>query len=1010
MRASLARSWWNLSDDDKQGNIASRFAKQATEKGRRILTKIDVDKNTVESYGRRSKNQFRRMSSDLDFTGILTKFPVITVILCLVVTAFFSWESGLVDCRKSLTNPEGFCPIEGKSSMNVNGDLEVYLPQGSEVSALLAEVEAVEGWTTNVMVIYVESEIVYVEDEDGNRQAVDGSGRNITEVSTLEQIEKLENVLNPNQNDKGEDNVIYVLSISSVIKEVNSSAGRVAKSFASAASQAVDNEEFSDFINQTIEDNEALFGNYAIPDDQARVDQILDEMPPNALNKLVRDVGTWENEVQIGNKSGFGWNRAVVIIGISDQLRDGNGEEITISEFIEGTQMEIIGLSEANDWDQRGLSMTLTGPVPITNAVTEESFNLFWDVFPIGVVFVAVGLFLFHCDLLQTGRIRFVQGIKVLVISGLPTLCSVFITMGIIGWTNYEVTMTVIIVGPIVLALGVSYGLHITNRYAESKGTPREKMAEALESTGRAVLLSAITTIIGFISLALTPMKPIQTVGYSLAMGIVVVYVMTMIMVPNLTMMLDLKKPSHPPPKAFVSAVSVPINWTKLTLSIFLIAMLISSGISRPNVEENVDLLEMAPEGVGAVDKMKTYSTEFEAGQPGFLLIDADVSASPEIFNTDFKRNDPYNALVGIEELEEKCNQVNQTTAVSIVFLMKAIAVGVDLDGDPINEPIQDNEFVPDQIKELSAIIFDRNVSGNGSFWWSLAVLDQQPTGSVESQSFLINVFYNSLTLEMRNLFISEDYKKSLIYIDMPFMDVKSTERAVSQIDNYAEQDTAAGGVTSTRLIGVASVTIEVNNLVVGSQWDSLFYALLFTVLTLGLVFRDIRYAILTTLPVTFTVFMQWLVMDQGSVSLSLVTVMIGSILVGVGVDFSIHIANRVKELGGSVDAIRIACASTGMSLTEAVTVTIAGMFCAYYIPIPAIAPFIDVIIILLILAAISALILLPAIYTLLVKANISLTGGSGTMAKAAGLRRTLTREQGDIMDATLVMDSQDAW
>lgn len=1000
-----------MSEGEKEGNIASRITNQVTGKAKEIFSNLDLDKNSVESYGRRSKNQVRRISSDLNFTDILTKFPVITVILCLLVTGFFSWESGLVDCRKSLSNPDGFCPIEGKSSMNVNGDLEVYLPQGSEVSELLTRVESVDGWTTNVMVIYVESEIVYVENENGEREAVDGSGRNITEVSTLEQIEKLENLLNPVQNDLGEDNVIYVLSISSVIKEVNSSAGRVAKSFASAASQAVDNQEFSDFVNQTISDNEDIFGNYAIPDDQARVDQILDEMPPNALNKLVRDVGTWENEVQIGNKSGFGWNRAVVIIGISDRLTDDKGEEITISEFIEETQLSIIGLSEENNWDQRGLSMTLTGPVPITNAVTEESFNLFWNVFPIGVVFVAVGLFLFHCDLLQTGRIRFVQGIKVLVISGLPTLCSVFITMGIIGWTNYEVTMTVIIVGPIVLALGVSYGLHITNRYAESKGTPKEKMAEALESTGRAVLLSAITTIIGFISLALTPMKPIQTVGYSLAMGIVVVYVMTMIMVPNLTMMLDLKKPSHPPPKAFVSAVSIPINWSKITLSVFLIAMLISAGISRPNVEENVDLLEMAPEGVGAVDKMKTYSTEFEAGQPGFLLIDADVSASPEIFNPDRdKINDPYRALKGIEELEEKCNQVNQTTAVSIVFLMKAIAVGVDLDGDPINEPIQDNPIVPQQIKELSAIIFDRNVTGNGSFWWSLAILNEQPTGSKESQNFLINVFYNSLTLEMRNLFISEDYEKSLIYIDMPFLDVKSTERAVSQIDNYAAQDTATGGVTSTRLIGVASVTIEVNNLVVGSQWDSLFYALLFTVLTLGLVFRDIRYAILTTLPVTFTVFMQWLVMDQGSVSLSLVTVMIGSILVGVGVDFSIHIANRVKELGGSVDAIRIACASTGMSLTEAVTVTIAGMFCAYYIPIPAIAPFIDVIIILLILAAISALILLPAIYSLLVKANISLTGGSGTMAKAAGLRRTLTREQGDIMDATLVMDSQDAW
>ena len=31
-------------------------------------------------------------------------------------------------------------------------------------------------------------------------------------------------------------------------------------------------------------------------------------------------------------------------------------------------------------------------------------------------------------------------------------------------------------------------------------------------------------------------------------------------------------------------------------------------------------------------------------------------------------------------------------------------------------------------------------------------------------------------------------------------------------------------------------------------------------------------------------------------------------------------------------------------------------------------------------------------------------------MAKAAGLRRTLTKEQGDVMDATLVMESRDAW
>jgi len=975
------RSVSQLGEEGEQGNIASRVAQRASDKAGEVLSTVGGNSDGFSNIYRRGKNQYRRITADLNFTSILTKFPVVTVVLCLVVTGFFSWESGIVDCR------EGFCPIEDKSSMNVNGDLEVYLPQGSDVSAYLARVEV--DWTTNVMVIYVESE-----------------DYNVTTVRILEEIEQVEKQLNPQENDGGADNVIYVLSISTVIKEVNSSAGRVVKSFFSGVASAVGSEEFSEQLNETIDQNEDLLGNYAIPDEQERVDQILDEMPSNALSKLVRDVGRDSDGdgVKEALKAGY-WNRGVIIIGISDDL--GN---TTISELIENTQNDLDRIGEENNWQEYNLTMTLTGPVPITNAVTEESFNLFWKVFPLGIVFVAAGLFLFHCDLLQTGRIRFVQGIKTVIIAGLPTLCSVFITMGIIGWTNYEVTMTVIIVGPIVLALGVSYGLHITNRYAEAKGTPKEKMTEALESTGRAVLLSALTTIIGFISLTFTPMKPIQTVGWSLAGGIVVVYIMTMIMVPNLTMMLDLKKPSHPPPKAFVKAVNFPINWTKLTLAVFLTMMLISAGYNRPNVEENIDLLEMAPQDVDAVQKMATFSDEFEAGQPGFLLIDGNIGASSNIFDDPTELNDPYDNLKGIEELEEKCNLVNRTTAVSVVFLMKAIAVGVNVSGTPFLDALDQSPVpIPEPMRDVTELIFDREASGNGSFWWGLAMLDQQPSGGTEAQNFLIDIFYNSLTKEMRELFISPDYKRSLIYVDMPFMDVKSTEVAANQIDTFAAQDTN-GDITSTPLVGVASVTIEVNNLIVGSQWDSLGFALLFTVLTLGLVFRDVQYAILTTIPVAFTVFMQWMVMDSGGVTLSLVTVMIGSILVGVGVDFSIHIANRVRELGGSIDAIRIACASTGMSLAEATSVTALGLCCAFWIPIPAIIPFVKVIIILLVVAAISALILLPAIYSLLVKANISLSGGSNTMAKAAGLRRTLTREEGAVLDATLVMSSEDAW
>jgi len=938
-------------------------------------------------------NNLKRKFRGATTTNLLTMFPALTVILCLLITGFFTTHSGVNDCRTGYE--PSWCSEEG--ALNVNGEMDVYLPESTDPSSsknLLEEVG--ENWTTNIMIVYVESE-----------------DYNITQKLILDELDQIERSINSNRNDRGEDDsIVYVLSISTVIKEVNSSAGRLAKAFFNGVADATGNEDLSDSANDTIDSQSDIIGNYAIPEEQGRIDRILEEMPQNALDKLVRDVGTFDAAGNQVNLSAKHWNRGVLIFGISGNLdKDGDGidDDGGIPGIIERTQLIIDKISVDNNWQERNLTMTLTGPTPLTNAITEESFKLFWTVFPVGVVAVSLGLFLFHCDLLQTGRIRFVQGVKVVIITGLPTLCSVWITLGIIGFSDYEVTMTVIIVGPIVLALGVSYGLHITNRYAEAKGSPREKIDEALNSTGKAVFLSATTTIIGFISLVFTPMRPIQTVGWSLAGGIVVVYLMTMLMVPNLTLLLDLKKPSHPPPKLFTSAVEVPVNWTKISLSVFLLLMLISAGISRQNIEENIDLLDMAPEEIAAVQKMKVYSDEFDSGQPGFILVKAPIGAEPSF---SFTAEHPYGNLEGIEELAAECDRIENTSAVSVVFLMKAIAVGVNFSGSPILDLL--DEFpLPGPIDDAAELIFDREASGNASFWAALDTLDaQEDDGGRQIQNFLLYVFYNTLTDEMREFFISDDFDKNLIYIDMPFLDSQSTSKAVNLINLKTE---SAGkkeySIDATNLIGVAPITIEINEMIVGSQWNSLFFALGFTVLTLALVFRDLRYALLTTVPVGFTVGMQWIVMDTNGVPLNLVTVMIGSILVGVGVDFSIHIANRVKELGGDLNAIKTACASTGMSLFEATTVTAAGMSCAFLIPIPAIKPFVAVIIVLLIIAALSALLLLPAIYSLFVKMNWGLTGGVENMVKAAGIRRAIVRDDIDVIDATLLFgNSEDAW
>ena len=938
-------------------------------------------------------------------TGAITKFPIPTILVFLLLTVYFVTQSGFLDDTQFDDDPDN-------PALNVNGDMEVYLPDGSKVAELISKVE--QDWSTNVMVVYIES-----------------SKQNITQQRILQEISYVENILNPYLSDDSDD-VIYILSLSTVLKEVNSSAPRIREAIVTeigelgcanpnddCASRSLA-EEVNDAFAIT---DEELGGSYEIPS-QTTIDLVIGEMyeedgsPSSGLDKLARDIEGGED----GGPDGL-LDRAIMAIAVTenrpakDIIEDTQEMLDTISKMERPCEFTENGDPADNrvcDWEELGLSMVLTGPVPITNAVTEFSFRLFWEIFPMAVLLVAIGLFIFHSDLLQTGLtgMRPLQGFKVLVIAGLPTLCAVFWTLGILGATNYEVTMTVIIVGPILLALGVSYGLHITNRYAEEDGTRDEKMRASLSSTGRAVFLSAVTTVIGFISLVFTPMAPIQTVGIALSGGIVVVYILTMFMVPNLTLILDLKKPKHPPLKAFDVLVEVPVKYNKGVIGVFLLLILVSATVGQANVEENIDLLGMAPEGESSVVKMKQYSKEFEAGQVGMVLVNANVSGDSN--DNDNTNDDPVELLTQINTLEASLNNIENTTAVSVVFLMKSSGIQVTVSGEQFNEFIQQ---VPcagseqcEDVKTTAEVLLNQSQSIDGSFWDLLTRPgDFGLPGSQQSEIFLLDVFYASLTKETREIFISQDYSRSLIYVDMPFIPVADTSKSVDLVNERTSTFQGLHGETAEDLTGVAATAIEVNELIVGSQWTSLGFAIILTLITLAVVFRDIRYSIWTTSPVIATVALQWLVMWQMDVPLSLVTVMIGSILVGVGVDFSIHIANRIRELGGGIDAIRSAAVGTGMSLFEAAVVTSLGMFTAYDIPIPEIKPFITVILILLWVAAASALILLPAIFVTLEKMGIGAVSGSNSMAKKLGLVRQVNVTD-DVMDAALVDDVVDAW
>lgn len=67
---------------------------------------------------------------------------------------------------------------------------------------------------------------------------------------------------------------------------------------------------------------------------------------------------------------------------------------------------------------------------------------------------------------------------------------------------------------PLVIGIGVTNGIHILNRFAEENDP-----SILSKSTGKAVLVSGLTTIAGFGSLTLADHQGIQTLGYVMAVG-----------------------------------------------------------------------------------------------------------------------------------------------------------------------------------------------------------------------------------------------------------------------------------------------------------------------------------------------------------------------------------------------------------------------------------------------------------------------------------------------------------
>ncbi len=884
-----------------------------------------------------------------------------------------------------------------KPAMNfqdqINGDVEIYLPDGADSTELLLDVREAP-WATDIFILYVQTDNAATGNERGFE--------NITDINILNQLSWLEgddnnrgsggyqDGLDTYKDDRGRnDGVIWILSPSQIIKEANSSSYRFTCAVEKYGLPTGPND------NCAISNSNPNEG-YSIPSDQERVDNLVDQAG-SLMESFVRDT----------NDDGI-WDTATIVMGIlfdmenteipadpTTGLKDHKAFIAYASELIyeqSGINCELclrtydnptstMDKERLEDIPQRK-AVTITGLTPVLHDVSDSIYDELVDVMlPISGVLVCLAMLILH------------RNPKVIIVGGLPIAMSLAITFGVTVIFDIMLTPMIISAGPILVGLGVDYALHLTNRIEENRVELIEEKLEkawlanrdgfdvetinpwdpvisltatvrAALTTGNAIMLSAMTTIIGFSVLTwtfLVPIQPMRTVGVTLLIGIFVTFLLSMIMVPALVELLRYRKgKTQLFDKMWDRIGEVPV---KNTLLVILVALFVTfSGVQKFTETMGQQITagpDEVPPNLESYETLREYSVVFEGGQTNMFIINAEERG--QVNGTAPIRDLPI--LDSIESLQILVDNVPETDTISLVNVLKAIHVDVNISGLEIYDQSLWDILHDD--------CWDRSSDPFSPQCWAY---------SVSSREDMVNIAFDTLSPEIRSMLMNEDTgigeTKTLVYANQPYINLADATLLRNAIDDILEGDEECisalrctaidiDGTYNSILTGGLPVSIDINDGIHKAQSLTTIWTMFILLIAMAFLFRSPRLAIFTMAAVGAVVLWQPLLMRFGGVGVNVFTAMIGTIVFGIGVDDSIHIVDRIKDEGETPAGIVKSVSKTGQTIFETTATTCAGLSAGLFVSIPGLQNFFVLMMVLLVLALLTSSILLPSIIVL---------------------------------------------
>jgi hydrophobe/amphiphile efflux-3 (HAE3) family protein len=454
-------------------------------------------------------------------------------------------------------------------------------------------------------------------------------------------------------------------------------------------------------------------------------------------------------------------------------------------------------------------------------------------------------------------------------------ILSTVFTMGLIPLFGWKFSIIMCLAPIILISVANNYGIYLVSRHQELSRSDlpvngKEMIRSITGSLNMPILFSGLTTIAGLLGLLAHSIIPARQVGVLAATGVTLALAMSLLLIPALIYL------QHTPGRK-----PRPVRDHSNDLISRALTKISSGVIRRPGRVLVVSLVTTLLIGLGIA------FLRIDTNQENYFPRKHPVRLASALINSKFGGSQTISVMISgdikdpvlMQKIDDLTQRLKGTEGVGGVF------------------------SISDFVREMSKALYDP----------SDEEYDRIPS-STEAIAQMFELYNMSGNPDDFKQLMNFDNTKAHLLVRLSKPDNKVVKALEADIKSYTSDFPAK--VTTG---GYAIIMTDFAQEIINGQVSSLVFALVTVFILLAIIFRSVKGGLIGSIPLAASIIIQFGFMGLARVPIDAATALLSSIMIGVGVDFTIQYLWRYNnELRKGVtrqEAIATTYRTTGRSI-----------------------------------------------------------------------------------------------